>query len=286
RAGRHNVADYLTLASGFSGENTSGVLGVVRGRLGFMRDYLTTNETRPKLEAFAGGMMRPILDRVGFASAPADPADRRELRAVAIEAVGNIGNDPKVIAQSRSALDRSLAGGAPLDPTLASAIVSVAATHGDASLFDALHAAAETATAPDAHYRYLNALSDFTAPALVDRGLQLALSPTMRSQDTALYLAHFLGNPVTHARAWTFVTANWPALEAKVTIFGGDTNLTSALGSFCDAATRDDIGAFFAAHPLPAAARTLKQTIERINNCIDLREKQTPVLTEWLAKPR
>ncbi len=286
RAGRHNVTDYLTLASGFSGENTSGVLGVVSGRLGFMRDYLTTNETRPKLEEFARGMMRPILDRVGFASAATDPADRRELRAVAIEAVGTIGNDPKVIAQSRSALDRSLAGGAPLDPTLASAIVSVAATHGDASLFDALHAAAEAATAPDAHYRYLNALSDFTDPALVDRGLQLSLAPTMRSQDTAVYLAHFLSHPLTHARAWAFVKAQWPTLEPKVTIFGGDTTLTSALGSFCDAGTRDDINAFFTAHPLPAAARTLKQTIERINNCIGLREKQTPVLTEWLSRSR
>jgi aminopeptidase N len=286
RAGRHTVADYLTLASGFSGERTSGVLGVVSGRLGFMRDYLTTRETLPKLETFARDMMRPIFEDVGFASAAADPDDRHELRATVIEALGNIGNDPKVIAQSRAALDRSLSGGAPLDPTLASAIVSVAATHGDAPLFDALYAAAEAATAPDAHYRYLNALSDFTDPALVDRGLQLALSPAMRSQDTPNYLAHFLGNTSIHARAWTFIKAHWSALEPKVTIFGGDTSLTSALGSFCDAATRDDIKMFFAAHPLPAAARTLDQTIERINNCIDIREKQTPVLADWFAQRR
>jgi aminopeptidase N len=286
RAGRHTVADYLTLASGFSGERTGGVLGIVSGRLEFMRDYLTTNETRPALERFTRDLLRPVLEHVGFAAAAADSADRRELRAVAIEALGNGGSDPNVIAQSRAALDRSLAGGAPLDPTVATAVVSVAATHGDAALFDALHKAADAATAPDIHYRYLNALSDFTDPALVDRGLQLSLASTMRSQDTALYLARFLSNPATHARAWTFVKANWPALEPKVTIFGGDTNLTSALGSFCDAAARDDISAFFAAHPLPAAARTLKQTIERINNCIDLREKQTPVLADWLSRSR
>ena len=130
------------------------------------------------------------------------------------------------------------------------------------------------------------ALSEFTDPALVDRGLQLALSPTMRSQDTALYLSRFLANPAVHARAWAFVKAHWTALEPKVTIFGGDANLTSALGSFCDAGTRDDVKAFFAAHPLPAAARTLKQTIERIDNCIALREKQTPVLTGWLSHPQ
>ena len=39
-------------------------------------------------------------------------------------------------------------------------------------------------------------------------------------------------------------------------------------------ASRDDVTAFFTAHKLPAAARALDQTLERINNCIALREKQ------------
>jgi hypothetical protein len=39
---------------------------------------------------------------------------------------------------------------------------------------------------------------------------------------------------------------------------------------------------FLTAHPPPTAARTLSQTMERIANCIALREKQTPILTAWL----
>ena len=61
-------------------------------------------------------------------------------------------------------------------------------------------------------------------------------------------------------------------LAPKLTIFGGDTNFTAALSAFCDAGARDDIKAFFAAHKLSAATRTLDQTLERINNCIDLRD--------------
>jgi aminopeptidase N len=283
RAKRHTIVDYLTLASGFGHEEASGVLAVVAGRLRFIHDYLTTDATRPAFEAYTRGLLQPIFARVGFTPAAADPGDRRELRAVAIDALGNTGHDKALVGRARTALDRTLAGGAPLDPTVAGAIVAVAAAHGDAALFDALHKAADAAAAPDVHYRYLNALSDFTDPALVDRGLQLSLSQSMRSQDTALYLAHFLGNPLIHARAWTFIKAHWPALEPKVTIFGGDTNLTAALGSFCDTGTRDDIKSFFAAHPLPAAARTLNQTIERINNCISIRENETTALSDWLA---
>ena len=200
-----------------------------------------------------------------------------------IGTLGTIGHDADIVARARAALDRALGGGTPLDPTVAGAIVTAAASGGDAKLFDALSAAAEHAVSPEEQYRYLYALGDFRDPALIDRALQRSLSPQLKSQDAALYLVQFFVNPQARERAWTFLTANWPALEPKITIFGGDTTLTRSLGAFCDAGARDRITAFFAAHPLPAAARTLTQTVEQINHCIALRERQTPAVTAWLA---
>jgi predicted kinase len=55
------------------------------------------------------------------------------------------------------------------------------------------------------------------------------------------------------------------------------------MSGFCDARERDRIMSFFAEHKLPAAARTLDQTVEQINNCIALREKQAPAVEAWLA---
>jgi hypothetical protein len=46
---------------------------------------------------------------------------------------------------------------------------------------------------------------------------------------------------------------------------------------------RDEIASFFAAHTLPGAVRTLDQTIERINNCIELQETQPSAVAAWLA---
>jgi hypothetical protein len=76
--------------------------------------------------------------------------------------------------------------------------------------------------------------------------------------------------------------AHWSELEPKVTVFGGDTALVSSFGNFCEASSRDDIASFFRQHPLPSAARTLTQTIERINNCIAFRSAQTGSVTEFL----
>jgi aminopeptidase N len=283
RAGRHTAGDYLTLAAGYGREHTSGVMEEVARRLAAIHDDLTTAETAPRLEAFVRSLLRPSFDEVGFTAAAADTDERRSLRAVLIGALGTDGEDPDVIAKARAALDRSLGGGPALEPTVAGAIVTAAAAHGDAKLFDALAAAADRATSPEEQYRYLFALAKFRDPALIERALERSLSPQLRSQDTAIYLARFFPNQHAQGRAWAFVRDHWAALEPKVTIALGDVNLIRSLGAICDAQMRDQVAQFFAAHPLPGAARTLTQTIEQINNCIALRSSQTPSVAAWLA---
>jgi aminopeptidase N len=106
----------------------------------------------------------------------------------------------------------------------------------------------------------------------------------MRSQDAAIYLGAFFENPAARDRAWSFMTTHWKELEPKVTIVGGDTRLVSALGAFCDQNARDRIKKFFDEHKLPGAVRTLDQTLERIDNCIELRTRQTPAVGRWLSE--
>ena len=286
RAGRNSAADYLTIASGFGREQTSGVLSLVTQRLSFIDEYLTPAAVQPKLRAWVRSLLWPSFDALGIVQRPSDGDDRRALRAVVITALGTTGGDSDVIAQARAAVDRALAGGAPLEPDTALALIEVAATHGDPRLFEALWAAAERTSAPDEHYRYLNALAMFREPALVERALGESLSPRMRSQDTALYLSRFFFNPAARDRVWAFVKEHWSDLEAKLRISFGEGRVVSGVGAFCDARTRDDVRAFFAAHPLSSAVRTLDTAIERIDNCIAIRDKQTPLVTEWLATGR
>src|SRR5262249_10310619 len=152
--------------------------------------------------------------------------------------------DPDVVAEARQALDRAVAGGTPLDPTLADAIVDTAASHGDARLFDALVAAAGRSASPDEQYRYLNALPLFRDPALIDRALPRVLSSNVRSQDAAIYLGRFFDNPAARERAWAFLTSHWDELQSKALVFGGDVRLVSATGAFCDARSRDAVKTF------------------------------------------
>ncbi len=287
RAGRHTAADYLTIASGFGREEASGVLALVTARLSFIDRYLTTDAARPELQSFVRSLFRGQFDVLGLegrVSSRGDGDDRRQLRAVVTSALGTTGADGAVIATARAVVDRALSGGAPLDPTAASALIEVAAEHGDQKLYDALAAAAERATSPEDHYRYLYALPSFRDPALIERALQEALSSRMRTQDTPHYLAQLFGNPAARERAWAFVKEHWPELELKVQVAFSDVSLVRALGAFCDVRTREDIRTFFAAHPLPAAARALQETLERIDNCVELKNTQTSVVADWLSR--
>src|SRR6185436_15921838 len=149
-------------ASGFGQEQTAGVLTQITDRLSFIDNYLTTDETRSAFRAWIRTLLKPLYTDLGIGALPGDSDNRKELRAVVVNALGGIAHDPEVVAAARTALDRSLlrqqaSASAPLEPTAANAIVNVAAQHGDRALFDALLAAIPQTTLPEERNRYMYA---------------------------------------------------------------------------------------------------------------------------------
>ncbi|HVH27732.1 MAG TPA: M1 family metallopeptidase [Vicinamibacterales bacterium] len=286
RANRHSAADYLTLATGYGRESSSGVFTEVADRLEFIHEYLTTEASRRPFETFVRAMMRPLYDELGFVPMPGEDDDRRLLRAVVVKTLGGIGNDDEILSRARETLDRSLnqeGASSALDPTLRESVVALAAARGDATLYTALLGAADRAKSPGERNVYFYAATDFRDPALVDRALQRALSTELRAQDMARYLASFFDNPAARPRAWSFLKSNWKELEPRMRGLTAGAVLVRSLGSFCDASSRDDVRAFFSTSRMPGVSGALNQTIERIDNCIALRETETRPVAEWLA---
>jgi aminopeptidase N len=282
RSERHTAADYLTLVSGFTAEHSNGVLRTIVERLGFVDEYLTTTAARPLFAAFVRSLFGRLYSDIGFASRAGDTDEQKALRSTVVSALGGIGRDADVLAQARTAVDRALRGDLQLEPATARTVVRLAAAGGDAALLEALMAAAERAESPEERYLYLYAVASFRDPVIIARALEYSLTPRLRSQDTALYLSRFLVEEAGRPQAWAFLKEHWSDLEPKIAIAGGDVTLVGSLAAFCDATARDDIRTFLSRHPLPAASRTLSQTIERIDNCIALRKKQTASVTAWL----
>jgi hypothetical protein len=60
--------------------------------------------------------------------------------------------------------------------------------------------------------------------------------------------------------------------------------LVEATGSFCEADLRDQAQEFFASHEVPSAERSLRQALDQMSYCIDLKSQQTIQLAAWLEQ--
>ena len=125
-------------------------------------------------------------------------------------------------------------------------------------------------------------LAAFEDPALEQRTLDYAVSGKVRNQDALSLVATALYREETRPLAWQFLQSHWEQVKPLLTPEMGGI-LVNSNGGVCTAAERDDIKAFFSAHPIPAADKTLAKALERIDGCIEFRSLQEPNLKTWLA---
>jgi aminopeptidase N len=281
RAGRHDVGTYLDVAAAFARDETPAVVADMAGRIGAIAGDFATAGQRPAFQAWVRKTYRPALDAIGLTNGLGDTDEVNSRRGLLLQLLSS---DPDVQKRARELAEAYMANPSSLSPTLVAPILQVAAAGGDAALYDQFLARMKAATGtPEQYYRYFSTLATFRDPALVTRTQQFALSPEARSQDAPQLFAQLLGSPSTQDGTWALVTAEWPALVAKLGTFQGIPNIVGSLSAFCSPERAAEIKAFFDAHPVPEAARALQQALERIAMCSAVKARQAPAFGQWLA---
>ena len=264
RAGRAPLGDFLALIERLGAEPEADVLMAARGPLAFLEDRLAPELGARAVERFRDRVARifgPALTELGWDPAPREPVDTRVRRGVLVGLLGDVAAWPPVLATAAKRFEDYLARRDGVDPNLADAVVSLAARTGDALRFEAILEGFEKAATPQERRRFLLALADFRDPRLAQRTFALCLTPRIPTQDVAIVLARLLANPSARAATWTAVKKHWTRLRRRMPpmLASRLVEATPALG----AGARDDVEAFFRAHPLPAGARALEQALER-----------------------
>ena len=281
RSGRHDVGVYLDLAAAFSSDRTPEVASEIASRLSSVLGDIADANQRPAFEAWIRKQFRPSLDAIGLTPKAGDSDDINSLRGTLLLLLSS---DPEVQRRSREMVERYLEQPSSLPPTLVSTVVQVAAIGGDAQLYDRYLAKMKASIAtPEEYYRFFNALAAFPTPELRTRTIEFALSDSVRTQDTPLLLSQLLGSSGSRDLTWDYIKSHWTTVVKKVGGFLGMPTIAGPLGSYCSADKSADIKAFFDAHPVPDAARTLQQTYERIATCIAVDARQSPAFTRWLG---
>jgi aminopeptidase N len=281
RSASMSIADFMALASQYGAERNPDVIHDLLQRLDYIGNYLVAQNDRSSYRQFVRNLLQPLGTELGFTPAADDADQRRDLRARVMQTLGYTGRDPKVLAAAKNLAQQALQDPNAVDATLSQTVFRLAAVEGDPALYDQLRARVKTASSPEQYYLYLGALTEFSDPALLRRTLELALTPEIRNQDAFLLIAQVMQNPAGTKLAWDFSRAHWPQIEKIGGTFAGGF-LVYTTSTFCDPGARDEVRQFFNQHTVPTAERTLRQTLETINSCIDLKSRQSQNLAGWL----
>ncbi|MGH9567765.1 MAG: ERAP1-like C-terminal domain-containing protein, partial [Candidatus Angelobacter sp.] len=192
--------------------------------------------------------------------------------------------DPQAQAEAKKIAEHDLDHPGSVQKELVVPALEVAAIHCDEALYEKVMARLKAAHDPEQHSLYSQILAEFTDPALEKQSLNFFISPEVRSQDVALLLSRELLKPATQSEAWGFIQTHWKDIQGTGGSFASG-RIVKASGRFCTPQLRDSMLNFFSEHNI-SAQRTLKQSHERIDYCIDLKSQQEGSLTSWLQRRR
>ena len=283
RVGREPVGDYLAFAQGLQSDRNRAVVEDVLGRINYINEHLVSDEDQDAYRAWVRQYVAPGIKEVGWEPKPGESDEYRALRARFFGSDGYDGRDPAALAEAKKLADKALADSSSVDSDLAGTAFGLVAINGDAAFYDKLMMGLKNPKSPEDYYLYFYTLPGFSDPALLQRTLDFAISSDVRSQDALGLIDGVLNNKDGRKLAWDFIQTHWDAIAKAGGPFAS-AQVVGATSGFCDAAMRDQVTEFFTAHKVEAAERTYKQSIENINNCIDLKSQQESKLSAWLGQ--
>jgi len=284
RIGKHSVGDYLALGDQLKNTPGADLLRNFGERLTFISNYLVTDADRPQFQAWLRNAFSPMMQQLGYSARPSDTPEQKEKRSILFRTLGNVAQDPAVIQQASTLVQKLMQDPASVDPTLAAAVVSVAARHGDAALYQQYKAQLQKVKSPQQHRQFFSALGEFPQQSLIKQTLDSTLTSEVRSQDLQI-LAILLRNPTSQNATWDFMRRNFDAISKKTGggLGGVDVFLHGAR-SFCSTQRASELKQFFDQHPFPGTERNQKEALESINACVELRDQQQGKLAAWLKQ--
>jgi len=283
RVGREPVGDYLAFAQGLQLDRNRAVIENVLSNLDFIGQHLVTEADRDSYLNWLRQYLNPMMNDVGYEPKAGESDEQRTLRSGLLHALGFDARDPDALKEARQIADRVLADPASVDHQLAGQALEIAALNGDPEFYDKVMAGLKNPKSPEEYYMHFFALPQFSDPGLLRRTLDYAISPDVRSQDALQLVTGVLANPAGQQLAWDFIRQHWAELEKAGGPFAS-AQVVYATNVFCDPALRDQVTEFFSDHKVDAAERTYRQSIERIDNCVDFRSQQKPQLASWLGR--
>ena len=285
RNGDVPMATALSLVPAFAGDPDRPVVEAVQKIAAAPRDFLVSDEMRPRYERFVSEAFGARARALGWTPKKGEDEDTQLLRESLVPFVADEGDEPALVAEASRLAREWLKDRSAVDSLLAPGVLGTAARHGDLELFRAYVAEAKRTSDRRERYRLLSATGLFRDPTVVPVALSLTLSNDFDARETVGILREEAANRETRAEAWAFLKANFDALAARLPR-ESPARFPMLAAGFHEAAQRADVETFFRdrAPKYMGGPRYLAQTLEQIQLRGALRAAQQESVNEFLRR--
>ncbi len=284
KAGIQSVTDFLEIAQAYANENDAYVWGDLGANLGSLDNLLADEPFFGKYEEFARGLFRSAANRAGWAPKPGEGHLDALLRSTVLAGLGGYG-DAHTLAEARRRFGEYSQDPSSVNPDIRKMVLGLTAKQGDKATYDMMWELEKKATMEEEKVRLLGALSGFEDANLLRQTLDRSLDANyVRTHNTIGVIARTAANPKGRDLAWELLKSNWSEFDRRYGEGGfGLMTLVSIAGKFTTQEKLEDVEKFFTDTPVPAAERTIRQSMEAIRlNIAWLRKNRGP-LGEWLS---
>jgi len=273
-AGRLAAADFLSFVEGFSDEREYAVWQAIAiGLRGIGRlvegDALQAYRTR------VATLVRPVLADLGWAPTEGEGDLTAKLRGLLVGVLAVLGNDADAQQRCRELITTTT------DPELIAAATNAIAAVGTDADYDEYLARFRNPATPQEELRYMYALAEFPSREQIERTIALAFSGEVRTQNAPFLLNRCIANRWQGNYAWQEVRKHWNDANEK---FPNNTivRMIDPVKLLTEPTVVADVQSFFSEHPIPQAAKTLDQVLERQRTNAALAEREAERLGEAL----
>jgi puromycin-sensitive aminopeptidase len=284
RSGISDISAFMDVLAAFEGESDYVVARALAARVDMLDQRLVLDSDREAFARLVSRLFSATYKKLGSEPAGKEGPDVSVLRATVVGVLGEVAQVHEVLETASVLAERERKDPASVEPNLASVVVELAATRGDAKLLETyvktFAQRQKQKTTPELQSRYLSSLPAFRDKKLTTRVLQLCVDGTVPQESLRSVLVPLLSRRQTQLIAWAFLKKNWKQIGPRIGAMG-ISRLVEATGALPPESAKDVAG-FFKKNPVHEADRALKKALEAMTLNRELKARESERLSAWL----
>jgi aminopeptidase N len=281
-AERRPIADYLKLVEALRADDGLALWEQITATLSFIDALYIGNKDRPAFQAYTRSLLKPVFDRVGWDSKPAEETARGLLRVTLITTLGDFA-DQDVINTARERFQEFFADQNTLPPDLRPAVLDVVGRYADQKTWEMLHELGLKTKSIEEKGHFYSAMAGALDPELAKRTLPLSLTDELPAPRATRIVANVSRSGEQPDLAWKFAQAQRKQFELKLGALGKIYFAPTVMRAFSDAKRATELEVF-ARKNLPSDAKSeIGKAAEEIRFKADLKARLLPEIARWIA---